>query len=350
MRVSRREALLQMGAASALCASGAGASTPTVLITGVDRYRVLEPVFEGVRVILAKRGESYTPAYLQGLSGAAFRVAGPCGCAPTCAGAMGPEALARLLGYEVTQLSFEGRDVDLEKRLGEVLPQVKEELRQGRPVLVFHAFTTAEFDVVCGFDEDAKRLYGRGSYAGTGKDYAEAPEDRMIRCTEICPPIGAVLIGRKTGKLDARRAEVAALKEAVRFARSSSKTYPYPGLHCYDLWLSIWQASDPAPKPDFARDGYGGGIYASTSHAAAEFLREIAPSYPTAAQSLKDAAFHFDAQSQALGKLTRHLFPKAGTQPRQSGDARARTVELLGTARAAYEAGIQGIELALVAI
>jgi len=45
-------------------------------VAGVDRYRVCEPLYECVRVVLAKRGEAYTPEYLQGISGAAFRIAG----------------------------------------------------------------------------------------------------------------------------------------------------------------------------------------------------------------------------------------------------------------------------------
>jgi S-adenosylhomocysteine hydrolase len=83
MSITRREAILGLGAAGALCAVPAAASAERVVIEGVDRYRVVEPVFEGVRVIVTKRGERYSPAYVQGISGAAFRVAGPCPCAPT---------------------------------------------------------------------------------------------------------------------------------------------------------------------------------------------------------------------------------------------------------------------------
>jgi len=49
-----------------------------IILPGVDRYQVREAMFEGVRVILSYRGEPYTPAYIQGISGAAFRVAGIC--------------------------------------------------------------------------------------------------------------------------------------------------------------------------------------------------------------------------------------------------------------------------------
>lgn len=53
-----------------------------MIIPNVDRYRVWDPLFEGLRVILSHHGESYSPAYVQGLSGAAFRIGGICPCAP----------------------------------------------------------------------------------------------------------------------------------------------------------------------------------------------------------------------------------------------------------------------------
>lgn len=77
-----------------------GAETRVVL-EGVDRFRVMEPVFECVRVVLSYLGESYSPAYIQGISGAAFRIAGICPCAPTCSTAMWTDALVDLLGYEM---------------------------------------------------------------------------------------------------------------------------------------------------------------------------------------------------------------------------------------------------------
>lgn len=76
----------------------------------IDRYRVVEPMYEGIRVILSYRGEPYSPAYIQGLSGAAFRVAGICPCAPTCSTAMDPRSLIRLLGYAFEECSLFGAD------------------------------------------------------------------------------------------------------------------------------------------------------------------------------------------------------------------------------------------------
>ena len=38
-----------------------------MILEGVDRYRVMEPMFEPVRVVLSYRGEAYSPAYVQGI-------------------------------------------------------------------------------------------------------------------------------------------------------------------------------------------------------------------------------------------------------------------------------------------
>ncbi|HHT27575.1 MAG TPA: hypothetical protein GXZ82_10055 [Firmicutes bacterium] len=47
-----------------------------MILPDVDHYRICDPLFEGLRVLLAHRGEPYSPAYIQGISGAAFRIGG----------------------------------------------------------------------------------------------------------------------------------------------------------------------------------------------------------------------------------------------------------------------------------
>lgn len=74
-----------------------------MVIEGVDRYRVTEPMFEGVRVVLRALGDEYSPAYIQGISGAAFRIAGIRVCAPTYSAQMETKDLLKLLGYEYTE-------------------------------------------------------------------------------------------------------------------------------------------------------------------------------------------------------------------------------------------------------
>ena len=87
----------QQGGAPAT--GGGSVDQKVVVIKGVDRFRVVEPMFECVRVALSYLGEKYSPAYIQGISGAAFRISGICPCAPTVNVAMGPKDLIHMLGY-----------------------------------------------------------------------------------------------------------------------------------------------------------------------------------------------------------------------------------------------------------
>lgn len=330
-----------------------------VVIENVDRYRVMDAMFEGVRVVLAHRGEKHSPEYLQGISGSAFRIAGPCPCAPTCSSMMGPEELVRLLGYEVEPVSLCGKGARPEKDVVPLVARVKKEIRAGRPVLVWHALTNAEWDVVCGFDEEKRHFLGRGSYAGL-EGYATAEETRTAKCLDICPALGAIFIGKKTGTFHARAAELAALEEGVRHARSapqtpqswgasgSDRSHPWrfqEGIACYGAWVRSFR-SEPERVPG-AGDRYPLGIYWSTHRAAAGFLRELAPKYPEARAFLEEGAGHFAAEADALGELHDKLFQ--GWQGWKASDPEksARAATLLTTARRHYALGIESMEYAL---
>lgn len=327
-----------------------------MIVEGVDRYRVMEPLFECVRVVLARRGETYSPAQVQGISGAAFRIAGPCPCAPTCSWAMKTTDLVALLGYEFEHLTLNGKGIDPARDVHKIVPRVREEVRAGRAVCVWHAFTNAEWDVVCGFDEQKKQFLGRGSYAGADK-LAAADETRTAKCLEICPSDGALLIGRKTGTFDAGAAELAALEEAVRHARSprdrflaeaADRELPWrfrEGLACYDGWAQSFRVR-PDRLPG-AGDLYCLGVYRSTHRAAGEFMRELAAKYPKARAHLATAVECFTKEADALDEL--HKLPGMSWEsPRKPDPKRnARAAELLAAAREAYAGGIDRIADAL---
>jgi hypothetical protein len=71
-----------------------------MILPSVEPYRVVEPMYEGIRMILNYRGETYSPAYVQGISGAAFHIGGICPCAPTCM-----EGIEPLLAMECDMIS-----------------------------------------------------------------------------------------------------------------------------------------------------------------------------------------------------------------------------------------------------
>ena len=321
-----------------------------VIIEGIDRYRVVEPLFECVRVALARRGETYSPAYIQGIAGSAFRIAGVCPCAPTVSRAMDVADLVALLGYDCEVLPIGGEDVDPAERLQDVLSPIKQEIRAGRPVLLWSPFTTCEWDVVCGFDDATGKLLGRGSYRGTGEEYAQADEAQTLKSEAICGFGAAILIGDKSGDLDARQAELAGLREAVRIGRSrkneeglaGEEWVMLEGLMCYDRWIDDWG------KPDKERgsgDSYCLGIYRSSRRAGADFLHEIAPRYPDAADHFTRAAEHFAAEAVALDRCDPVFGWKTPEGPDPQRNEQAAT--LLTEARGHYAKGIGELEAAL---
>jgi hypothetical protein len=324
-----------------------------VVLDGVDRYRVMDPMFESARVVLAYRGEAYSPAYVQGISGAAFRIGGICPCAPTCACATSTQDLLVTFGYEIEQLSLCEEGMDPAMEVQRAIARVKDEIRAGLPAIVWHAFTTAEWDVVCGFDEEAHQFLGRGSYAGLD-EYATADQGRMATGGAIAPALGAILVGDKTAPYDARRAELAALREAVAHARSTQNVDKLGGegwvmlygLACYDRWIRDFEA-DPPRLPTMG-DRYCFGVNRSTHRAAAGFLRELAGTYETAAEPLERAAKHFVGEADALREGAELLFPGWQLPKEADGELNVRVAALLQAARDHYAQGIDQIETALM--
>jgi hypothetical protein len=48
------------------------------VLDGVNRWRLVDPMYEHVRIVLGHPGENVSPAYMQGISGVAFRMGGIC--------------------------------------------------------------------------------------------------------------------------------------------------------------------------------------------------------------------------------------------------------------------------------
>jgi hypothetical protein len=325
------------------------------MLEGVGRYQVVDAMFESARIVMSYLGEPYSPAYVQGISGSAFRIGGICPCAPTCACAMSTQDLLQLFGYEIEHLSLCEEGMNPEKEVVKVVERVKDQICSGRPALVWHAFTWAEWDVVAGFDDEAHQFLGRGSYAGLD-EYAAADQGRMATCGAICPPIGAILVGDKRGAYDARAAEIAALQEAMAHAHSTENVDKLDdegwvmlyGLACYDRWVSDFEA-DPPRLPTMG-DRYCFGVNRSTHRAAAAFVRELAAKHPAAKESLERAAPHFEVEADALNEAAERLFPGWELPQEASREINDKAAALLRTARDHYARGIDEIEGALAAM
>jgi len=315
------------------------------ILDNLDRYRIMDPLFEGVRIIMSYRGEKYSPEYIQGISGAAFRISGICPCATTCSWMMNPYDLPKLLGYQ-TDCLFLNQEKGKKAVLNDIIAQVKEEIRAGRPVLVWNAFTTAEWDVVCGYDDEKKQFIGRGSYEGLD-GYAIADENRTAEWIPSWP--SAIFIKDKVDEFNAHEAEIASLKEAVKHAHtikeipsSDGKWVRLEGLQCYDRWVNDYQ--DPNKKRDIG-DLCCISTYRSTHRAAGGFMKELMPKYPEAKENLEKAAEYFIAEANALDQcdsLIGHNTPEG-----PDADRNTKTAKLLKQARDNYSSAINEIEEAV---
>jgi hypothetical protein len=209
--------------------------------------------------------------------------------------------------------------------------------------------------VVCGFDDENHQFVGRGSYAGLD-GYATADQGRMATCGAICPPIGAILVGNKTGQYDAHRAEVAALQEAVAHAHSTENVDKLGGeqwvmlygMACYDRWVRDFEA-DPPRLPTMG-DRYCFGVNRSTHRAAAGFLHKLALKYPAAKGPFERAAKHFVAEADALNESAEVLFPGWQLPKEANRQVSNKVAVLLRTVRDHYARGINQIERALEAM
>ena len=266
------------------------------LLEGVDTYKIHEPLFEGTRVILSYLNEDYTPAYIQGISGAAFRIGGICPCAPTCTYAMQPVELLKILGYKAKHFNLCSEGKSINTHWDEMISNIKKELLDNRPVLVWNAFSFGEWDVVCGFDDSEEVFLGRGSNTDIGR-YSKSKYKHTKELNDI-PAFGAIFIGEKIFNLNKENAEISALKEAVKHAYTKEKGGKlnikckgwdfYEGIQCYQRWSDAFKTT--IDKKRTAGDTYCYNVYSSTHKTASEFLREIAPNYSNAKHYLLKAS------------------------------------------------------------
>lgn len=341
-----------------------------VWIEGIDKFRVDEPLFEAVRIVLNYNGENYSTAYIQGVSGAAFRLAGPCPCAPTCSFAMSTEGLIELLGYEAQTLSeetppFEGfqgwEDPEWisanRKRIEQAIPFIKNQIKLGNPVIVWGAFDVCEYNVVCGFEEKSKKFLGRGGSAGLD-DYAIQDENFAAQSISICGYGKEYAVGEKIREFNMEKAEIAALEEAVRHAHDSQnqiddysesvKWKMQQGSNTYNWWIHKFGLKE-LKIPEMG-DTYCLSVYRTTHQAASTFLLEIAPKYPEAEEKLEQAANHFKNEAKALNSIHTIFLPSGRRIKTTSSKINSQVVELFKEAKHYYDNGIIQISRALTSM
>lgn len=313
-----------------------------MILMKVDKYQYKEPLFEGARIVLSYLGSNFSPEYIGGISGAAFKIAGGCPSRPTCVYDAWTPDFIKSLGYSIREMPCGN-----EYENNQMIQAVKEYISAGKPALVWHAFTNAEWDVVCGFDEQQKQFIGRGSYLGN-TEYERASWDRAASC-DICPPFGAIMIGECSGNFDNKKAEKNALLNAVTNARKKTdksggtELHLLQGIEFYQEWARLY--SQPGKERD-AADAYCWDIYSSVRKAAVIFLREISLKYSEAAKdSLRRAADMFEEETGYLERARPYL---SWDSPWGIDEERSSAVApLLKYAAISYEKAITFLENSL---
>jgi hypothetical protein len=304
----------------------------------IDYYRYYDPLFEGARIILNALGEAYTPEYISGISGSAFKIAAGCPSRPTCVKDFWPPEFFGYMGYEIKE--YPASDIDKD-----MVEAVKESIDNGKPALVWHAFREEEWDVVCGYDEEAKQFIGWGTYGGG--EYRREPWDRAKNSNVY--GFGAIVVREKTSVLNEREAEISSLKKAVEHARKESgeeELAATEGIQGYKKWAEMY--SKPGADRSVAC-AYCHETYSSVRRAAVIYLNGLADKYGGgAAVHLKEAASFFAKEAAKLDEAAPYITwssPWGVDEPRSKNLA-----PILKAASEQYEKGIESIEKALAVL
>jgi len=318
-----------------------------MVLLNIDKFRYTEPLYEAARIVLNNMGADYTPEYILGISGAAFIISGGCPSRPTCANDLWTTDFIKLLGYEIE--TYPCFDADGNDVTDAMIKAVKKHIDDGRPALVFHAFSSAEFDVVCGYDEQAKHFIGRGSVRGNEGEYAREPWDRAKTC-DMCPAFGAVLIKGKIAEFDNKQAEINSLIRAVQHGRQKLAADAPPhetnGIEFYYKWAGEYASEG---KERGVADAYCYDVYSSTRRAGVIYLRNLADNYGNSNTEIRDklhyAAASFEKEAAELEKAYPYL---SWSSPWGIDEDRSKALApILNAAAGHYEKAIGYLEQAL---
>ena len=239
----------------------------------------------------------------------------------------------RYLGYELTEYPcFDENGNDVTDKMVEA---VKKQIDGGKPALVWNAFSVAEYDVVCGYDDEAKHFIGRCALKGND-DYTREPWDRAKTC-DACPPFGAVLIGGKVSDFDMKKAEIESLVNAVKHARKESDD---EGIKFYREWAEEYSREG---KERGAADAYCYDVYSSVRKAAVAYLHSLANNYDgTVSDCFHYAAASFEKEANELAKAKPYV---SWDSPWGIDEQRSKNVApILKAAAEHYEKGIEYLE------
>ena len=304
-----------------------------MVLLNIDKYRYYDPMFEGARIILNNRGEKFTPEYIQGISGSAFKIAGGCPSCPTSIYDKWTHKFIRYLGYETKHypcFDKDGKDIT-----DKMIEAVKKSIDNGKPAIVWNAFSVAEYDVVCGYDNEAKQFIGRCALKGND-DYVREAWYRAKTC-DCAPVLGAIIIGEKISDFDSKEAEIQSVTNAVKHARKESDN---EGIKFYRKWADEYSREG---KERGVADAYCYDVYSSVRKAAVVYLHNLGYSYDGAiADCFHYAAASFEREANELEKARPYL---SWESPWGIDEERSKNLApILKAAAEQYEKGIEYLE------
>jgi hypothetical protein len=219
---------------------------------------------------------------------------------------------------------------------------VKNHIDNGKPALVWNALTLEEWDVVCGYDNDAKQFIGRGTHKNWD-DYHREPWDRAK--TSGVHGFGAVLVGDKVIRFNEREAEINSLKSAVAHGRKklteNQQVFEAEGIEFYRQWAEDY--TKPGRERSLA-DAYCYEAYSSVRKAAVKYLRELATKYDDR-DNFEYAAASFEREVNELEK-TKPLL--SWDSPWGVDEERSKKLApMLQAAAEHYEKGVEYLEQVL---
>jgi len=221
-----------------------------------------------------------------------------------------------------------------------MIEAVKTSIDNKKPALVWHAFTMEEFDVVCGYDDDAKQFIGRGTHKGND-EYAREAWDRAK--TSNVWGFGAIVIGEKVSDFNAKEAEISSIVGAVRHARKEMEgveDWEKEGIQWYRKWAEDYSKEG---RERSLADAYCYDVYSSVRKAAVVYLHEIAYKYDGAVSDFFHyAAASFEREADEVEKVRPYL---SWDSPWGIDEERSKNLApILKAAAQHYEKGIEYLE------
>jgi len=257
------------------------------------------------------------------------------------------------LGLEI-ELVGESHDEwsDDEALMANLFEQVRQEVDEGRPSVVWGATSAPEFAIVYGYRAESYLVRSFRSTIGKTRGACaqplgpdESPEEPVPYNELKAPGCVAAFFFRDRLETDPTKAERGAISRAVQLLRDRHPCFDpdyLHGTHAFTAWADSLKQGKAQPFGN----AYNTGCYWELQMLAAGFCRRVASRYPKASEALNQAAMALGRSFKNLEQLkTLFPFPDGGDLKNRANIQQA--VELLQECAGHNGRAVQALELAL---